>query len=334
MRGSGMRRLLAIAMVQVAVLSACSQGSGSSPSPGTTVAPSPSVEAPASPSPSGSPLPTAASTVAAATAKPSTPVGTLDVIPPGAAIQVTVAELNLRIEPSTSATKVETLKKGDLLVTVPYHGIGGEIGPRKANGFTWYPVVRVQVAGSGGGLPDLPTSPIIQGTDLVGGWIAANDGSKPYVAPLAPRCPATVDLENVQAMLPAELLACFGAPFVLQGTYGCGGCGGISTLVGKPAWLADPFGYSFLSVDASKQLGPLDLHFPAKGPAAPPDASIIRATVHVDDPAATRCTVTDESIPVGDPARTFPSTGVILYCRERVVVESFEVLGVDPNFTG
>ena len=329
-----MRRLLAIATVQLVVLSACSQGTVATLSAGASIgAPSPPIAPPLTPAASGSPNPSA-SPMSSPTAKPSTPIGTLDVLPPGAAIEVTVAELNLRIEPTTSATKVETLKKGDLLVTVPYRGIGGQMGPRKANGFTWYPVVRVQVAGSGGGLPVLPASPIIPGTDLVGGWIAANDGSKPYVAQLAPRCPATVDLENVQGMLPAELLACFGAPFVLEGTYGCGGCGGASPLVGKPSWLADPFESSFLSTDVTKQLGPLAVHFPAKGPAAPADGTIIRATVHVDDPAATKCTVTDESLPADDPDRVYPSTGVILYCRERVVVESFEVLGVDPNFPG
>jgi hypothetical protein len=318
-------------MVLVVAIAACSQGNVSTSSPAApTLASLPTGQSPA---PSTSPLPSA-TTAAPPTAKPSTPVGTLDVIPPGAAIEVTVAELNLRLEPSTSAGKVETLKKGDILVTAPYDALNTGIGPKKANGYTWYPVVRLQVAGPDGGLPPLPTRPIILGTEVVGGWIAANNGSKSFVAQLPPRCPSTVDLENVQAMLSAELLACFGEAFTLQGTYGCGGCGGTSSIVGKPVWLADPFGSSFLSVDPSKQVGPLGVHFSPKGPAAPAEGSIIRATVHVDDPAAAKCSIQDISLPDGDPDRAFPAAGVVLYCRERVVVESFDVLGTDPSFPG
>ena len=69
--------------------------------------------------PSASTPPTAGASPTAAPS-PTARVGTFEVIPPGAAIEVAVAELNLRAEPKKSAAKVETLKKGDVLVTLPY----------------------------------------------------------------------------------------------------------------------------------------------------------------------------------------------------------------------
>jgi hypothetical protein len=256
----------------------------------------------------------------------------LDVIPPGAAIQVAVAELNLRVEPKKSAAKVETLKKGDVLITLPYDGMFWGMGPRQANGFAWYPVVKLQVAGPDGKLPALPTRPILLGTEVVGGWVATNDGSDPYVRQLEPRCPLTVDLSNVEAMLAAERLACFEGSIVIEGTFGCGGCGGTSTLVGKPGWLADSFEYTFLSANPAEQVGPIAIHFPPGGVAAPAEGSIIRATVHVDDPSSSKCTMSDAALRRDDPARVLPAASVKLYCRERLVVESYESLGMDPRF--
>ena len=69
-------------------------------------------------------------------AEPSASVGppsAFQVLPPGSAVEVRVAELNLRRQPTTSARRVETLKRGDLLVVSPsdyaiagYGPIGGE----------------------------------------------------------------------------------------------------------------------------------------------------------------------------------------------------------------
>jgi hypothetical protein len=133
-------------------------------------------------------------------------------------------------------------------------------------------------------------------------------------------------------MLPAERLACFGEPFVLQGTYGCSGCGGAVAGTFKPSWIASPLSYGFLSVNAAERLGPLALRFPPAGPAEPAAGKIIRVTVHVDDPRATKCVMAepdDAGVMRAVDART-----AVLECREQLVVESFEVLGTDPGFPG
>ncbi|HET9853267.1 MAG TPA: hypothetical protein VFP56_12305 [Candidatus Limnocylindrales bacterium] len=319
----------------VALLAGCSSGAVSSAAPTSA----PTIVPGASGSlPTLAPLPTEAPPSASAsvspTPEPTEAIGTLDVIPPGAAIEVTVAELNLRTQPSTSSRRVATLKKGDVLITLPYDGILWGFGPRKANGYVWYPVVRLQVEGPDGKLPPLPSRPILIGTEVVGGWIATHDGSKPYVTQLPPRCPETVDLRNVEAMLSAERLACFEGAIVVEGTFGCPGCGGTSTLMAEPLWLADPFESSYLSVNWREQLGPIALHFPPAGPARPKDGTIIRATTHVDDPASATCSMYWADLPKGDPGRVVPASTAALVCRERLVVDSYETLGVDPDFGG
>ena len=322
-----------LAGILIAVVAGCSSQVASSAGPSAT----PTVTIGTSPSPATpAPLPTevAPSATALPTAVPTEPIGKLDVIPPGAAIEVTVAELNLRADPSTSSKRLETLKRGELLITLPYDGISWGFGPRNANGYVWYPVVKPQVEGADGQLPPLPTRPVLIGTEVVSGWIAAHDGSKLFVKQIAPRCPTTVDLKNVEAMLSAERLACFEGSIVVEGTFGCGGCGGASTLVTEPAWLADGLEFDFLSVNPSEQLGPLVLHFPPGGPERPAAATIIRATTHVDDPASARCSMHWADLPKGDPGRVVPPATAVLVCRERLVVDSYEILGTDPDFPG
>ena len=160
--------------------------------------------------------------------------------------------------------------------------------------------------------------------------MAADDGVNPFLAILQPRCPVTVDLASVQGMLPAERLACFGEPIVLEGTFGCGGCGGAVAGTFKPDWIASPLSFGFLSVNASQRLGPLALRFPPKGPSQPAAGTIIRVTVHVDDSRATKCTMSELS-ESGSPLPVDARTAVF-ECREQLVVESYERLGADPSF--
>jgi hypothetical protein len=264
-----------------------------------------------------------------ATPVPTHGVGTLDALPPGAAVEVAVKELNLRTDASTSAKKVATLKRGTILVISPIDGRSIGWGPGKKNGFTWYPVVVANALTTDGVLPALPLSPVDFTDEPVSGWVAADDGSKPYLALLPPRCPETVDLVNVEGMLPAERLACFGAPFDLEGTFGCSGCGGVAVGTFKPKWLADPQEFDLLSADVTAHFGPLALHFPPTGPDKPAQGSIIRATVHVSDDRSTRCSIVFE---FGESVQADPRT-TVFWCRERLVVESYEVLGTDPNFS-
>ena len=320
-----MRRLIAGAMALA--LAACTSPSASvTPSslasPGATVS--------GSPLPSGS-VPPSIAPSAEPSASPGPP-SAFQVLPPGSAIEVRVAELNLRRQPTTSARRIELLGRGDLLVVSPSDFVIAGYGPVNADGFTWYPVIKIDVVDADGKLDPLPTNPIPIGAELVSGWIATDNGEDRYVRQLNPRCPTTVDLANVSGMLPAERLACFGAPIVLEGTFGCGGCGGAIAGVFEPGWLASPQNYDFLSVDVSDGFGPLGLRFRPAGPARPAAGSIIRATVHVDDARSTRCTMAelregDSLVPV-DPATA------LLFCREQLVVDSYEVLGTDPEFTG
>lgn len=320
-----MRRPTVLALTVVFALAACSSPTASvaptapAPSSEATLEPSPSIEASASVAPSEAP-----------SAEPS--IGTAQVYPPGAAVEVAVAELNMRRRPSTSAKRVETLKRGQVLIVSPIDGIGFGFGPVVAGGYTWYPAMKLQVPGPDGKLPALPTSPILIGTEATAGWVAADDGSRPYLTALPPRCPTTIDLPNVQGMLPAERLACFGEPIVLEGTFGCGGCGGTAPGEWKPGWLASPLEFDFLSVNPNERFGPLALHFAPNGPDRPAAGSIIRVTVHVDDQRATRCTLS-ELAETGDLAPIDARTAV-LWCRERLVVDSYDVIGTDPDFPG
>lgn len=318
-----MRRLITGAMA--VALAACSPSASVPPtspagSPGSSVA--------------GSPLPSSSLPPSdVPSAEPSASVGppaAFQVLPPGSAIEVRVADLNLRRQPTTSARRVETLERGDLLVVSPSDSVSAGYGPIEADGFTWYPVIKVDVVDGDGELDSLPTNPVPIGAELASGWIAVDDGEDRYVRQVAPRCPTTFDLANVSGMLPAERLACFGAPIVLEGTFGCGGCGGAIAGEFEPNWLASPMNFDFLSDDVSVQLGPLALHFRPSGPARPEPGSIIRVTVHVDDARSARCSIRE--FDDADTLVAVDAATAVYICREQLVVDSYEVLGTDPDF--
>jgi hypothetical protein len=248
---------------------------------------------------------------------------------PGTAVEVVAKELNLRKKPSTSAKRVSLLKRGDVVVISPLDNLNYGWGPIHANGFDWYPVIQVSTAD--GRLPHLPAHPVmpLDGAP-VAGWVAAGEGSKAYIRALAPRCPAVVDLLDVAGLLPAERLACFGSnPIVLEGTYGCFGCGALVVGTFEPAWIATPVELDFLSIDPSVVFGPIALRFAPDGPDRPPVGSIIRVTVHLDDSRAATCSIVDGE---GSGALVVAPVTAHAFCRERLVVDSYENLGPDPRF--
>ena len=283
-----MRRLIAGAMALA--LAACS-------SPSASVAPTAPAGSPGS-SVAGSPLPSGSLAPPARPRPPSPrpslgPPSAFQVLPPGSAVEVRVDELNLRRQPTTSARRVEILERGDLLVVSPSDFVSAGWGPIEADGYSWYPVIKVDVVDGDGELDPLPTHPVLFGAELTAGWIAADDGTDTYVRQLAPRCPTTIDLVNVSGMLPAERLACFGEPIVLEGTFGCGGCGGAHPRRVQ-AGLARRFAELRLPVRGrSERFGPLTLRFPPDGPPRPEAGSIIRVTAHVDDARAARCRMSE-----------------------------------------
>jgi hypothetical protein len=334
-----MRRTAAARLV-VASLAIVLAGCGG---PGTSIQASPSNAPSAGPSvPPGSPSSApslgqspAPSSVAEASPEPEgcrfvpdDAASTVAQVFPGSAIKVVVADLNLRKKPCTGAKRLATLGNGQVLIVwdQPY-------GPVSSDGYSWYNVAVAPKSYPFGELPPLPVSPFPVGTETTSGWIAATDGTQAYVAPMPPRCPTTVNLEGIVGMLPAERLACFDGPIVIEGSYGCGGCGGTGGPIGKPAWLADTFEFRQIRVAWTGELGnqPVGLHFKPTGPDAPEEGTLIRATVHVDDAAAQRCSFVWGT---EDPPFTVPDAYAIGWCRERFVVDSYEVLGTDPDYPG
>jgi len=335
MNGIAMRRLLAESLVVlVAACGGPSTSLGPTASPGATQQ---TAEASPSPAPSETPLQTVSPspTTPVAVETPFTPAcgdpvpftgpSAIDPLLPGAAVRVTVAELNLREGPCTVAGKIATLKKGALLVVAD-----GEtqccLGPWKANGYPWYVVIWLKGLGTEAELPALPADPRDgSASAIVVGYIAAHDGARSFVKTVPPRCPTTVDFENLHAMLPVERLACFDSPITVEGTFGCKGCGGTGGWNGKPQWLMGPENVWNFSAVGYETHGPY-LHFRPSGPAIPTRGSIIRVTVHVNDPAAQNCTMSELD------GFTIPKQIGIAYCQERLVVESYEVIGTDPAF--
>jgi hypothetical protein len=332
---AGPRRFAAVSLVLL--VSACAGGPSITPSSAPSEQPSADASASAGPLPSPEPTvepssttpPVAVETPFADPCQPLVPdnrASAINPLLPGSAVRVTVSELNLRAGPCTAADRIATLKKGALLLVAD-----GEtqccIGPSRTNGYSWYTVVWLK--GPNATLPALPADPRDPGTGaIVVGYIAANDGSTAFVKPLEPRCPATLDFENLHAMLPAERLACFDGPITVEGTFGCPECGGTGGFVGKPQWLMGAENVWNFSSTGLALHGPY-LHFKPAGPAQPPQGSSIRATVHVNDPASANCVL---ALLGTEPQFVVPEQVGVAYCRERLVVDSYEILGTDPAF--
>lgn len=316
-----MRHATAI-VAALLVVAACSGQSSPTPGgsgPGGSAASLPTgSEAPGQ---SGSLVPQGSSPAGSPGTSPGPPLA----LQPNIAARVTVASLNVRDAPSTAGRKVGSLAKGDLVILLGYGAI-------KANGYTWYEAGRLK--GFQNALPPLPADPLKGNwTDLTG-WIAVAQGVTRWVTTLPARCPATTpDLATLSAMLLGEQLACLGAtPLVLQGTWGCGGCGGFYPGEFKPSWLAEPLS-GFLSVNWSVRVGPLQVYFPPEV-TRPAAGKILRVHGHLDDPRSSTCTV---STVTSDSLTATPTpisaTDAATYCRQHLVVDSYEELGVDPSFT-
>ena len=225
------------------------------------------------------------------------------------------------MEPSTDAEEVTTLG-ADELVVLGYSYIYPDFGPVEAGDTIWYPVGSL-------GITELPAPGGEPFEALHVGWMAIGDGTDAFVELVAPRC--TDDeptLELLQSLTDWERLACYGdRSITIEGTYGCGGCGGLSPGTFEPEWLASPLNFDLMSVDAQERIGPFAMRFSPDGPERPEAASILRVTGHFDDPAAVGCIVAP-----GEPPVAIDGVVAELYCREQFVVDSYEVTGVDEDF--
>jgi hypothetical protein len=310
--GVALIAVLAVVIIVALLLSGPPTDASSSATPSPSASPTLSPSA----SPSATAQPTA--TEVAAPSAPELPKGML---PPGAAITITVDFVRLRSRPSLDAHVVDRMVRGD----VAYVENRIDAGPVLADGFAWY---RVAYAG---GRDVWPFQDVFPG-GYETGWMAAGDDTQTYAAVADVTCPTgpitIATLAN--ELTPWGRLVCLGGKTVtLEGRYGCDGCGGV-TPGAKPEWLADA-----AQAEVIAAAGEL---YPAVRFAVPPDARVpkvgdlVRLTVLVDDPVAETCAYNPPSDTEGG-AYEYDPAAVLLYCRELLVLESVRVTGHDsfPN---
>ncbi len=284
----------------------------------------------------GAPVATA---TAAGTSSPAPSPGTpeaiveppTDVLPLQSVIRVTADGLRLREEPSVTSGIAGSVDAGDLLYVTG--AADPRLPPRQADGYDWYAVHHAP------GYTDWPTEPPRE--ELISAYVAARSDAEWFVELVPPTCPTgaagVLDIDDLVALSAYERVACLGATsLTVEGTFGCPYCDARGhPYRAEPAWLAGwSLEISFL-VPGWSTFPP----FPgsivlATTPGVPPlepshRGSIVRVTGHFNDDSAIACTITP-----GPEAGTEPvhEEAVQWYCRERFVVESWEVIGTDPAF--
>ena len=246
-------------------------------------------------------------------------------LPPGSVVVTTGDGVRIREEPSTSGEIVATMAAGDAV----YIDATISAGPVSADGYEWYQVVYA------GGADIWPWQDVVpdEATMHAAGWMAAGSATERFVRladVVCPTEPITLSVLAFELTDWGRLVCLRGSSFTVEGTYGCNGCGGV-TPGAQPAWLADalighvPIAGRFMYYPFVRVAIPPDLQ-------APQDRDIVRATLHVDDPAADTCTYTPDAQGTS-PTLDYDPLAVQIYCRERLVLDSFEVIGHD-DFPG
>lgn len=299
-------------------------GSTDVPSPPTSLAASASPTRPAATGAEPTPEPSASPEASTPMPSPSVDQATALGLPPGllpagSVVLATADGIRIRESPSTRAGIVATASAGDAV----YIESAISAGPVSADGYDWYQVAYA------GGADIWPWQDVIprEATMHATGWMAAGSATERFVRLPEVMCPSEpISLSILASELTDwERLVCLrDSPFTIEGTYGCDGCGGV-TPGAEPVWLADalighvPIGGAFMYYPF--------VHVASQpGTPVPQDRDIVRATLHVDDPAAVTCTYTPD--PQGTtPTLTYDPIAVQTYCRERLVLESFEVIG-------
>ena len=285
-------------------------------------------QTPAPPTPAASPQPSAtpeATQTAIETDPPRVPdPGLWAQNPPtpflmSAAVQPYVATLNIRKRPSTSAAIVGTVDHDNILRV--------SSAPIQADGYIWYFGTVVSATGS---LPALPKELLLSG-EPTQGWFAAGKGDvngfQEYVLVVDSRCPDTVNLAHVVAMLGAERLACFGnRSITLEGTFGCQGC--MSEIYGyyEPDWLTNPNRMDLLWKEWMES-GALRLRFPPKLE-PPPEGVRVSVQGRFANSAADDCAIAT-AYPWAADQLAYHDYGAVVsraLCRQEFVVEAFDVL--------
>lgn len=304
LRVTASRRSLAL-IATALVFTACA-----APAARESQAPSDTPAATASASASATAVPTLSATpeLSVTPELSATPAPTLafeppdDILPPNSIVVTVVDGLQLRDGPGLDADVTGLARTGDQFRVYQFYG------PVVRDGLDWYWLFSATAG-------DLSA------------WAAAGSGAERYLEVVAPTCPSgDPDLATLIGVAEWDRLACFGdRSLTLEGTFGCGGCGGAWVGAFEPQWLAYPITGHYLNqadFGAALQLRVA----PDSGLEVPGEASIVRVTGHFSDPTSTSCRIT-----TGDPMAVDPTVAE-LYCREQFVVDSFEVLGIDPDF--
>ena len=298
------------ALALVLIVGAVMAFAGMAPEPADASGPTPTaqptstVAETATPVPSASPLPSPAPELTEAPIAADT------------LARVTVQDLTLRAEPSTTADVLGNLSFGaDAFVNR---------GPVEAEGMLWYEVV--------------PERHLFRSVECIGfacgpsiGWvIGVSQTNRASLEPTEIECPAAPGLDELQALTRLARLVCYsGQRLTLEGAVQSPCCGYVGPYRYTPDWLANPTPRIFFRDESQ-----IVLRFrPSDGLVQPEYGDIVRVRGHFDDRAASRCGVeVDESMGDfdGDPiTQVDPQTAayVNLQCRMEFVIDSVQVIG-------
>jgi Bacterial SH3 domain len=269
---------------------------------------------PMSSKPTGSLMQTASPSAASVSATPTAePTG--QPLEPDTIALVTVNQLNLREEPTTSATSLGHLSTGDRVFVLE--------GPTQADGYGWYRVASLDELDR--------SSECTLGCPPPLGWAAVISGPQDsWLMPAGLACPLVPKRDDFAQLAPLERLACYGhQTMTLEGVVWEPCCWWTPYLY-EPSWLQGLGSGRFLSAGDPLRGGGLALRFdPSAGLPVPEYADIVRVTGHLDDSAAPTCTVkvdesqADPTIAM-DPA--YPAYAPI-GCRTEFVVDSIDIEG-------
>jgi hypothetical protein len=271
-------------------------------------------------SPTASAAVAGASTTPSAAASPSASAAAIPSSPPllanRAIAEVTVDDLNLRMQPDPAAEVRGQLQTGARVFVIG--------APQEGFGLRWYRVAVVTGPYRGCGQDQFCPDDI--------GWIAENGtGAEPWLSLAEVSCPESpISADQLIALHPLVRLHCYGGnDLTVTGTVVTPLTGLEGPIRYDPFWLAGPITqFAFRGSEGS-----LWLRF-ERQPFNLADGNIIRATVAMEHELSPKCTTSVipnyfGPIPSGQsppPVELPERARVVLECRTQLVVKSFEIV--------
>jgi hypothetical protein len=293
-----------LGILALAVAACAGPGAPSSaPTASATIAPTPTTGS----SPSIAPGPSVGPTTG-----PSSTASIGAAIVKGSIAKVTVDRLNLRASASESSAIRATLTAGTRLFVI------GE--PKVVGKLRWHDIAVIN-----------PTNCVSDDCYRIG-WVATPaSGTEAWITDAPIQCPPSpTTAEDLSALLPLEQLHCYaGRELIVTGWVETPCCGYVGPLTFSPEWLASgPPAFFRLRTGERNVALPFAID-PASTVELPDTTVIIRATAHFDDPAASTCAASiaadagEEGLGVTPPSRA----AMVLFCRVRLVISSYDVVG-------